>query len=394
MKGKLIFTLLACYCAIAGAAHAQVMDQEMSGLAGKLNKALVAKGFKNVANLDFTDIQGQATELGRFLSDQLAVEIVSTGGVSMVDRANLKSILAEHKLTEEGLVNPANAKKLGEFAGVDAILIGNVTALDDGIVLMVKAISTESATIVAAGRIKFAKTSDIQQLLNRGISPNALPSTSAAAVPSGAAGTSYQEAKAIATKDIGSLRVVLKTVMSGKTKDAYGIAWESIKCSLSFTNRETQRSMLLAANAEPKPHEMGALVRASLNDDQGGVWRLSTNDVRGMGIVAAGASSWNKAHDATEIVSLLVQRDERNSDVNRDDGRLKFIYGAMSSISPGQSVDVTMSFLRKGTQRASGPAPQFFQIDSEIVVGIVGADNKKTYSLQNLMFDRVGMPKL
>jgi curli biogenesis system outer membrane secretion channel CsgG len=51
----------------------------------------------------------------------------------MVDRANIKSILAEHKLTEEGLVNPANAKKLGEFAGVDAILMGNVTVLDYGV---------------------------------------------------------------------------------------------------------------------------------------------------------------------------------------------------------------------------------------------------------------------
>jgi len=77
-------------------------------------------------------------------------------------------------------VNPANAKKLGEFAGVDAILIGNATVLDDGIVLMVKAISTSSAQIVAAGRIKFAKTSEIQQLFNRSVSGNAGVSGSSA----------------------------------------------------------------------------------------------------------------------------------------------------------------------------------------------------------------------
>ena len=124
MRVKLTIPLLACLLAMGGQLHAQSLDQEMAGLADRVSKALVSKGFKNVANLDFTDIQGQPTELGRFLSDQLAVEIVSSGGVSMVDRANLKSILAEHKLTEEGLVNPANAKKLGEFAGVDAIQIG------------------------------------------------------------------------------------------------------------------------------------------------------------------------------------------------------------------------------------------------------------------------------
>ncbi len=164
MTNRLISALLAFCFTTLGTVRAQTLNQEMSVLADKLSKALVAQRFKSVAAVDFTDLQGQPTELGRFLSERLAVEIVSMAGVSMVDRANIKSILAEHKLTEEGLVNPANAKKLGEFAGVDAILIGNVTALD-GIELMVKAISTDSARIVAAGRITFPKTSDIQQLL-------------------------------------------------------------------------------------------------------------------------------------------------------------------------------------------------------------------------------------
>jgi len=36
---------------------------------------------------------------------------------SVLDRANLNSILAEHKLTAKGLVDPENAKKLGMFSG-------------------------------------------------------------------------------------------------------------------------------------------------------------------------------------------------------------------------------------------------------------------------------------
>src|ERR1019366_1370104 len=197
MTVKLIGVLLTCWFGTVGAVPAQTLDQEMSGLADKLNKALVAKGCKNVAAIDFTDLQGQPTELGRYLSERLAVEIVSTGGVSMVDRANLKSILAEHKLTEEGLVNPANAKKLGEFAGVDAILIGNITALDDGVELMVKGISTASAQIIAAGRIKFPKTSEIQQLFNRSVSGSAGVSSTAPVASGDRGGNSYQDANAI-----------------------------------------------------------------------------------------------------------------------------------------------------------------------------------------------------
>src|SRR6266404_678174 len=100
----------------------------------------------------------------------------------MVDRANIKSILAEHKLTEEGLVNPANAKKLGEFAGVDTILIGTVSSLDAGFVLTVKAVSTESSRIVAAGRIAFQKTPDLQDFDNTRVSGDAsLPGRAAGA---------------------------------------------------------------------------------------------------------------------------------------------------------------------------------------------------------------------
>jgi hypothetical protein len=71
VKRKLISALLSCWFATVAAGRAQTLDQEMSGLADKIGKALVAKGCKNVAALDFTDLQGQPTELGRFLSEQL-----------------------------------------------------------------------------------------------------------------------------------------------------------------------------------------------------------------------------------------------------------------------------------------------------------------------------------
>src|SRR5664279_4954421 len=140
------------------ALNAQTLEKEIPAIAGKLSKTLVAKGRKKVAAIDFVDLQGRPTELGRFLAEQLSVELANAEGISVVDRANIKSILAEHKLSEEGLVKPENAKKLGQFAGVDAILIGTVTSLDDSIILTVKAVSTDTAEVVAAGTIKFQNT--------------------------------------------------------------------------------------------------------------------------------------------------------------------------------------------------------------------------------------------
>lgn len=396
---RLILLLLSCYLS-TGAARAQSLDKEMSVLAASLTKALVAQGSKNVAAIDFTDLQGQPTELGRFLSEQLSVEMVLAGGVSMLDRANIKSILAEHKLTEEGLVNPANAKKLGEFAGVDVILIGNVTILD-GVVLTVKGISTESAKIVAAGRITFPKTADIQQLLNRGVSS----ATAASSPTPTAAGTGssarYNDSTAIATKDIGSLRVVLKSLLPMNIKDQYGRSMKGIRCAFEFVSLETQRPILVAMNALPDrtrnpPGGIGDVLRSTMVDESGGLWPLHSSDVAGMSIVSVGQQGLGAAlYDPAEIVTVLSRRDELNADVAVDPvyhGEYRFIFGRMNEMSPGQSLTVTLSFIQDANDRTSVSVPKVFQIASEIVVGVVTDGGKRSYSLFNLTFDRVSLP--
>lgn len=369
----------------------QTLNQEMSGLAEKLSKALVAQGFKSVAAVDFTDLQGQPTELGRYLSERVAVEIVSAGGVTMVDRANIKSILAEHKLTEEGLVNPANAKKLGEFAGVDAILIGNVTALE-GIELMVKAISTDSAKIVAAGRITFPKTSDIQQLLNRGISSTALSTGSQTApLPSGLA-VNHTD---IATKDIGPLRVVLKSVLPMNLQGMRGT-----RCSFEFTNLDIRNQIMIAINATAvdRVFHSSEVLRATLLDDGGTVSRLIASNISGIGVVGVGRKSDSNnlsLYDPTEISGLLKKQDDLGSNtvtVNEAFGytyHYQFIFGSMTPILPGQSVRVTMNFVQDSNGTTSGPSSKFFQMDVEVVVGTTATDSTKSYSLQNLTFDHV-----
>jgi hypothetical protein len=403
---------LTCLCfglvlAAAPVARAQTLDQEMSVLAGKLSRALVAQGFKHVAAIDFTDLQGQPTELGRFLSEHLAVEIVSSGGVRMVDRANIKSILAEHKLTEEGLVNPANAKKLGEFAGVDAILIGNVTALDEGMVLMVKAIATSSADIVAAGRARFPKTSEIQQLFNRGISASAPSGDGPAGAGTDRGGATYRDAQAIATKDFGSLRVVLRSVMAVKLS---GGRANGLRCSFQFINLETRRPIVVGLNAITSRDgiNIGELLRSTAVDERGTLWRAHMSNVAGMGVVGVGRKGFNEPfYDPPDIVSLLKRLDDTRSNTamgydpreqvnffGREQHSYTYVFGSTTSIAPGQGIMVTMTYLQEANQSATGPSPEFFQLDTEIVVGTGASDSRRSYALHNLTFDRVKMPPL
>src|SRR4051812_16389031 len=86
----------------------QDMDKELENLSEKLAGAVKEQGKKKVTVIDFADLQGGTAELGRYVAEQLTVNLVMTAKreFSVLDRANLKSILAEHKLTASGLVDP------------------------------------------------------------------------------------------------------------------------------------------------------------------------------------------------------------------------------------------------------------------------------------------------
>src|SRR5579862_3810036 len=148
-------------------AQAQDMDTALSNLADNLAVQIKDHGNKKVTVLDFTDLQGGSSELGRYIAEELSVDLVmGKHDFAVLDRANLKSILAEHKLTAEGLVNPDNAKKLGQFAGVDAMIVGNIIPMNSNVDLTVKIITTDTAEIVGAAKAHFKSDDTVQQFLS------------------------------------------------------------------------------------------------------------------------------------------------------------------------------------------------------------------------------------
>jgi TolB-like protein len=148
-------------------AQSQDMDTELSALAEKLATQIQNHANKKVTVIDFTDLEGGSSELGKYIAEQLTVDLVmGKRDFSVLDRANLKSILAEHKLTAQGLVDPENAKKLGMFAGVDAIILGTIIPKDKNINLTAKIITTETAEIVGAARAEFTKTPEVGKLVS------------------------------------------------------------------------------------------------------------------------------------------------------------------------------------------------------------------------------------
>jgi curli biogenesis system outer membrane secretion channel CsgG len=151
-------------------ASPQNLDVQLKPVVDKIVAGCSTAGAKRITVADFTDLQGQVTELGRFVAEELGGSLVEASPpFGVVDRANLRMIMAEHKLSMSGLVNPDTAKKLGQIAGVDGIVTGTITPLGDTVRLAVKVVSTETATVMASGRTELAKTKALEDLLGRGV---------------------------------------------------------------------------------------------------------------------------------------------------------------------------------------------------------------------------------
>lgn len=149
---------------------ANAYEKEIKALSSTLAEGIVSSGKKTIAVVDFTDLQGNVTELGRFLAEEFSVALSEAGkGFQVVDRTHLKSLLRDHQLAQTGLIDPKTARKLGEIAGVEALVTGTLTPFGDSVRLAVKVLDTSTARVIGGSRGDIAKTKAIEELLAKGV---------------------------------------------------------------------------------------------------------------------------------------------------------------------------------------------------------------------------------
>jgi TolB-like protein len=143
-------------------------EKEIEQLSATMAEKIADKGKKTVAVVDFTDLEGNVTQLDRFIAEEFSVALAGTGkGFRVIDRTHLKSIIKENKLSATGLIDSATARKLGKIAGVDALVTGTLTPFGDNVHLTVKVLDSDTADIIDSAKSDFARTAAINELLEK-----------------------------------------------------------------------------------------------------------------------------------------------------------------------------------------------------------------------------------
>src|SRR5450432_1376859 len=92
---------------------------------------------KRVAIMDFdyatvhggvSSIFGQDIDIGKGIGDLLVTKLVKDGSYSVIERKALDKILSEQNFSNSDRANATSAAKIGKVLGVDAIIVGSITA--------------------------------------------------------------------------------------------------------------------------------------------------------------------------------------------------------------------------------------------------------------------------
>lgn len=141
------------------------LDVQLSNLTQQIINSLTETRKSKIAVIEFSDIKGNVTDFGRYVSEELITRLFLTKKFEVIERQLLNKVMEEHKLTTTGLIDENSAKQLGKILGVDAIASGSITDLGESLKINARLISTETGQIFSVAAVEVVKDKKVEKLL-------------------------------------------------------------------------------------------------------------------------------------------------------------------------------------------------------------------------------------
>ena len=144
---------------------AEVVEQKLPFQAG--DGALSVARKVRVAMSEFSGTNLETTSFVRVVPEILAVALAMTGEFEVAERSRLQQILQELEFSQSGLSDPKTSQQIGKLLGVEGIVLGSVSELEDSVDLSIKLIDTETGLVFGAARSQIQKSVIVQEMLKR-----------------------------------------------------------------------------------------------------------------------------------------------------------------------------------------------------------------------------------
>lgn len=167
---KFSFSLAVLLVGFPGSLFSQGgLDQRVADLSQQIAKEMTEYQKTTIAVIEFSDLQGNVTDFGRFLAEELITRLYQAKKFKVIERQLLNKIITEQKLSLTGMVDPTSAKELGKLLGVDAIASGTISDLAQSLRVNARLISTETGEIFAVASVEIFKDESVTKLMAAGV---------------------------------------------------------------------------------------------------------------------------------------------------------------------------------------------------------------------------------
>lgn len=113
-----------------------------------------AEDLPRVAVADFEDLSGAEEGMGIQISENFRTALAATGAYTMIERAQLETILEEKKLQYSDLTDAETASEFGKIAGAEYIIVGSITKPGSEWTINARMIDTDDAEVIKAGQAR------------------------------------------------------------------------------------------------------------------------------------------------------------------------------------------------------------------------------------------------
>jgi len=210
----------------------KILPEGIKDLATQIATNVAKEQKHKIAVLPFRELDGRATVLGTYISEELVTDLFTIGGLDIVERTMLDRILSEAKLGQTGVIDSETATKVGKIAGVDAIVTGTITDLQSYVALNCRLIDTRTGRIFGAAQAKIVKDDDVRKIM--GAPQPTQPGTQ----------------REIAGSDNTSQTSRQPTAKNAQQQQIDGFLFELKRCSL--TGRSVECDLLITNNKDDR----------------------------------------------------------------------------------------------------------------------------------------------
>lgn len=169
----------------ASPAFAQrLLADGIQDLAQQISTSATKSQKRKVAIVPFRELRGQPTVLGVYLSEELTTKLFQIGALDVVERTLIDKILAELKLQSTGVIDPDTARKIGQIAGVEAIVTGTITDFPSSAAVNCRLIDVQTGRLIAAAQVELVKDDKLKSMLLQSLGEGGSASSPAKSPPS------------------------------------------------------------------------------------------------------------------------------------------------------------------------------------------------------------------